>query len=423
MQNNGTIADKLNGHGQSLPCVATLRNVAQHYAWGNTGGIVPFIESDASDTPYPVAAVGLGSHRAAPSLVLMGNEKHALNTLIQGNPSHWLGVSVAGRYHDLPFLFKVLSAGSPLSLQVHPTLLEARVGFARETNAGIPLSAPERSFKDTNHKPELAVALTPFRAMAGFRTPAEIATLLGPELRGRFDFKGDQSSKALRSLSKAIFSLGRNEYSEIEAALTTRATALCQSELPKEREAGELALELQQQYPHDPGQFGPLLLRILDLAPGAGLFVPAGVIHAYIKGSILEIMACSDNVIRAGLTIKHVDASLLCDILKPGVEPVLIQPRTERSAWGSRTVYITPAKEFRLERLEVDAGSAAVPQYSPDGPEILLCTEGRFVIRADTDLELGARASCLVAGSCATVSIEGAGTLWRASWNADKEYE
>jgi len=181
-----------------------------------------------------------------------------------------------------------------------------------------------------------------------------------------------------------------------------------------------MVLELQTLYPHDPGQFGPLILNILNLEPGEGLFIPAGVIHAYVKGSILEIMACSDNVIRAGLTIKHVDVDLLCDMLDPDVQPTLIRPNREQLTWGSRSIYATPAVEFRLEHLDVGPGGAVIP-YVPTGPEILLCTEGGFRVRAgrdDEELVLPARASCFVGGSCSELSIGGAGSLWRATTGA-----
>jgi len=398
-----------------LPCIALLENPVQQYAWGDTHGILPFIEAEAKPG-HPIAEVWMGSHRLAPSKLRLDDGSSPLDELICKAPEHWLGTGVASRFRGLPFLFKVLAAGSPLSLQLHPTQREAIEGFAKEERAGIPLSAPERTFKDANHKPELAVALTPFCAMAGFRSAPEIADLLGPELCSAFSLDGG-GPQELRNFVRRIFSIRGDAYHNLEAKLAARATALLRSNSPQAREAGSMVLELQALYPQDPGQFGPLMLNVLNLEPGEGLFVPAGVMHAYVRGSILEVMACSDNVIRAGLTIKHVDVNLLCDILNPDALPALIRPKRERHPWGSRSVYATPVVEFRLERLYVGPAGAVIP-YTPAGPEILLCTAGSFRIRAGGDgggLALPARSSCFVAGSCQEVKVEGAGTLWRAT--------
>ncbi len=398
-----------------LPCIALLENPVQQYAWGDTSGILPFVEAKAKPG-YPLAEVWMGSHRLAPSKLRLDTGLLSLDELIRQAPEHWLGAGVAKRYHGLPFLFKVLAAGSPLSLQLHPTQEEARQGFAKEEQAGIPLSAPERTFKDTNPKPELAVALTPFCAMAGFRSASEIADLLGPELCSAFTFDGRRPQE-LRNFVRRVFSIRGDAYRNLEEKLRARAKALLQSNSLRAREAGAMVLELQALYPQDPGQFGPLILNILNLEPGEGLFVPAGVIHAYVRGSILEIMACSDNVIRAGLTIKYVDVDLLCEILNPDAMPAPIHPDRERLAGGSRSVYTTQAREFRLERLDVDPTGPTI-SYVPAGPEILLCTVGGFRIRAGGDggeLALPARSSCFVAGSCTAINIEGAGSLWRAT--------
>ncbi len=398
-----------------LPCIALLENPVQQYAWGDTHGILPFIEAEAKPG-HPIAEVWMGSHRLAPSKLRLDDGSSPLDELMCKAPEHWLGTDVASRFRELPFLFKVLAAGSPLSLQLHPTQREAIEGFEKEERAGIPLSAPERTFKDANHKPELAVALTTFCAMAGFRSAPEIADLLGPELCSAFSFDGS-GPQELRNFVRRVFSIRGDAYHNLEAKLAARAAALLRSNSSQAREAGAMVLELQSLYPQDPGQFGPLILNILNLEPGEGLFVPAGVMHAYVRGSILEVMACSDNVIRAGLTIKHVDVNLLCDILNPDALPALIRPKRERHPWGSRSVYATPVVEFRLERLDVGPAGAVIP-YTPAGPEILLCTAGSFRIRAGGDgggLALPTRSSCFVAGSCQEVKIEGTGTLWRAT--------
>jgi len=401
--------------------IAKLENSSQHYAWGATHEILSFIDAHAKPG-LPLAEVWMGSHEAAPSYIQVGAKLEPLNELIRKDPEFWLGTKVATHYHDMPYLFKVLAAASPLSLQVHPNREQAKEGFAREEKARIPRHEAHRIFKDPHHKPELAVALTPFVAMAGFREPREITELFGDTLTKKLNFKGEYRAE-FKQFSKRLFSLSRDAYEEIESNLRTRALELASSGIASYRIAAELVLELQKRFPHDPAQFGPFLFEVLNLEPGEALFIPAGVIHAYVKGCILEIMACSDNVIRAGLTIKHIDVDLLCAILDPNAKPSLIQPTVQRFEWGERSCYLTPAKEFLLER--ISAHSAPRENgigFSPEGPEILLCTEGSFMVSAaemgQDNVEsfiLRKRESCIVAGSCESLMLEGHGTIWRAS--------
>ena len=407
---------------ENKPCVAPLENSAQQYAWGDTGGIVPFIEASAGPG-FPIGEVWMGSHERAPSGLVIGGAVRPLDELIREEPRHWLGEHTAARFRDMPYLFKVLAASTPLSLQVHPNHSQAHEGFDREELSGLPRSAPERTFKDPRHKPELAVALTPFTAMAGFRSPEEVARLLGPALAERLGFSV-RRPEDFREFIRRIFSLRPENYGELERTLTARARELAGADTARERGAGTLVLELQELYPHDSGQFGPLLFDILNMRPGEALYVPAGVIHAYVRGSILEIMACSDNVIRAGLTIKYVDVGLLCDILDPAAVPALVSPELMRTDWGERAVYHTPAEEFRLEKLTAGAPGGSRLELEVEGPEILLCTEGSFSIRAGENRGrlspsppklFAARQTRFVAGACRAVTLEGSGTIWRAA--------
>ncbi len=423
---------------EDAPCIAKLINSAQQYAWGDTEGILPFIQAETRPG-FPIGEVWLGSHERAPSLLLLEGGARPLDALILEDPRHWLGEGVAKHFHDMPYLFKVLAAGTPLSLQVHPNLAQAQEGFAREEKTGLPRSTPERTFKDPRHKPELAVALTAFTAMAGFRDPSEIAQLLGTKLAHMLDFAVSKSED-FRRFIRRLFSMRPEIFAaQLEGALTARATELVSATSERAHDAGALILELQKLYPHDPGQFGPLLFNIYKLRPGEGLFVPAGVIHAYVRGSILEIMACSDNVIRAGLTIKYVDVDLLCNILDPIAVPRRISPEVVHMAWGERAIYTTPAEEFRLECWTTRAAPEKVRiEFTPEGPEIFLCAEGEFTLSPEAAFKeespsirgetegfahtfhasqnlLSARQSCFIAGGCGVVRVEGRGTLWRAA--------
>lgn len=400
----------------TLPCAAFLENAVQQYAWGNTEGITPFIEIPPLNG-LPAGEVWMGSHHRAPSKAIFDRAAVPLDELVRSAPEHWLGQYAACRYGDLPFLFKVLAAGSPLSLQLHPDARAAREGFAKEEAAGIPLLAPNRSFKDQNHKPELAVALTPFKALAGFRSLEDIAQFLGPELCRTLSWNTIVHTEDLRLFMRRLFETRGAGFMSLERMLVSRAQMLAASPTSEEREAGLIALDLNARYPGDPGQFAPFIFNILNLKPGEGLFVPAGVIHAYLSGSILEIMACSDNVIRAGLTTKHVDVELLCDILDPDAKPLVIEPHITLTQGLEHSVWNTPADEFCLERLDLD--SNANFSYVPNGPEILLCTQGNSHIEAGGSFDLKARSSLFVAGSCSHVSIRGPGTIWRARGPAE----
>ena len=408
------VNNTIDAERRRFPCIGLLKNSAQQYAWGDTQGIIPFVEAEPGPG-YPIGEVWMGSHERAPSKIIFDDSEFALNTLIKQDPAHWLGDNIYTKYDDLPFLFKVLAAASPLSLQVHPNLEQAKIGFEREETAGICRLAPNRTFKDPHHKPELAVALTSFQAMAGFRPIEEICSLLGHSLCESLDFKGKDRSE-LRNLTKQLFCIRGKEYLAFETELNARAKQLMHSEQKTAQDAAYWVLELQSRYPGDPGQFAPLLLDLLELEPGQGLFVPAGVIHSYLKGSVLEIMACSDNVIRAGLTIKHIDVDLLCSIVELETKPVLLLPKYKRFDWGTLGIYRTPAKEFRLKSIEVNSSASSSPiTITCKGPKILLCTEGSFRLHTREQLELAARKSCFIAGSCEQIELKGQGKLWLAA--------
>ncbi len=423
------------GQPTRSPYLLTLNNPVQQYAWGNTAGIAPFIDIPEI-SGLPAGEVWMSTHRRAPSKACLDNAESGLDTIIAQNPQHWLGPHVAKDFGDLPFLFKVLSAGSPLSLQVHPSQADAQTGYAREEAMGIPLLAPERTFKDPHHKPELAVALTPFLAMAGFRSLEAIQRLMGTELCAMLEWNSlPTGTEAYRELVRRLFTVGNAMRQERQSVLERRAKALACAMDQETRKAGQLVLDLIRLYPSDPGQCAPLVLDILELEPGEGLFIPAGVIHAYVRGSILEIMACSDNVVRAGLTVKHVDVDLLCRILDPIAQPRRIQPRTmsgEHKLGVRHVVWSTPAREFRLERLELglsedgastgsglpsSTGKTEYPSVSwtPEGPEILLCTKGEARVTTEASHPLPAKSSLFLAGSCPRVLLEGHAEVWRAA--------
>ncbi len=302
----------------------------------------------------------MGAHPKAPSLLEGGL---ALNEFIARSPSTILGADTYGR--ALPFLFKILAADAPLSIQCHPSKEQAQAGFAREEAAGIRSDAPNRNYRDANHKPELIVALEEFWALKGFRDPKEIISLF---TRARL-----HSAKPLLELLAKEDGL-RAFYAQL-LALTSEKTRILLSELNSglnqlpEAEA-RWSKELLARYPDDQSTTSALILRLVRLSAGEGLFVGAGELHAYLSGTGLEIMANSDNVLRGGLTPKHVDPAELLRVLRFEYTPLEI---LHAEGVGPIGHYHTPCDEFTLSRLTLGVGEEA--GYMPKLPcaQIWLC--------------------------------------------------
>ena len=305
----------------------------------------------------------------------------------------------------LPFLLKLLAAGSPLSLQVHPDLAQAKEGYEAEESRGVPIDAPQRNYKDANHKPELICALTPFDGLCGFRAPAESAELLAgldvDSLEPYVDLlRAHPEEAALREVLTAVLTADPGEM----AATVTQAAVAAQ------RLGGRYTAyaSIARYYPGDPGVIAAMLLNHVQLQPGEALFLGAGVPHAYLNGLGVEIMANSDNVLRCGLTPKHVDVPELLRIVRfeasgPGIQ------RPEASPYGEE-VYETPIDEFRLSRFVLAAGTAP-RDVTAATPQILLCTAGT---PHANDLALAPGGSVFVpAGERA--ELTGVGTVFRAT--------
>jgi mannose-6-phosphate isomerase len=374
-----------------------LTNVIQPYAWGSKELLARLCGRTASESPE--AELWMGAHPVAPSRI--GNR--TLIELIEANPAATLGRPVLTRYGlKLPYLLKLLAAGQPLSLQAHPSLAQAQEGFEKENAAGVPLTSPHRNYKDPNHKPELLCALTPFRALCGFRKVDESAAL--------FTELGQPSiaaglKKGLKPTFESLMHLGRAEAS----ALVEAVVAACRAHTGKWGKECANAAELQKLYPGDIGVVSSLLLNSLELKPGEAIYLPAGNLHAYLGGLGVEVMANSDNVLRGGLTPKHVDVPELLRVLDFRAGPVaLVQPQPPGD---EEQVYATPAPEFRLSRFLLDGRSFQPPRR---GAEILVCTEGIVTVG-----ELGLRAgdSVFIPAAEGLYGLSGRGVVYRATVN------
>jgi len=377
-----------------------LDNTVRPYAWGSTTAIPRLL--GVEPTGEPQAEMWMGAHPGAPSHTARG----PLNEVIAEDPEKELGRAAVAKFGPrLPFLLKILAAGAPLSLQVHPNLEQAREGYEDEERRGIPIDAGHRNYKDANHKPELICALTEFDGLCGFRAPDEAAELLAgldvDSLKPYVDLlHAHPEDAALREVLTAVLGADPDDM----AHTVTETAAACA------RLGGAYApyAGLAHHYPGDPGVIAAMLLNHVQLQPGEALFLGAGVPHAYLNGLGVEIMANSDNVLRCGLTPKHVDVPELLRVVRfEAGDPGVLRP--EASPDGEE-VYETPIDEFRLSRF-VLAEDAAPRNLARETPQILLCTAGS--VHADGITLAPGQSVFVPAGEKAEVS--GNGTIFRAT--------
>jgi len=391
-----------------------LENPIQNYTWGSHSAISRLLRG-TSPSEKPEAELWLGAHPQAPSRVLPSGEP--LTALIEREPARILGPEIAARYGArLPFLFKVLAAESPLSLQAHPTLEQARSGFDAEQALKIPLDAPERNYKDRSHKPELLCALTPFAALCGFRAVPETRELFRTLRAPRIPYANEvlaqlQTEADLPAVFRALMTATKERRAELAQQTLDRCTDLAAFEGPFQKEFS-WAVRIGMLYPGDVGIVTALLLNLVRLAPGEAIYLPAGNLHAYLQGMGMEIMANSDNVLRGGLTQKHVDVPELTRVLDFHAGPVGILQGEQR---GSARVYQTPAPEFELQSFHV------LPGESPSvtdrrGPEIVFCEQGELSIQCGAETHSLTHGQALfVAAAEPGYAIRGEGRLFRAS--------
>ncbi|MFE6780091.1 mannose-6-phosphate isomerase, class I [Streptomyces sp. NPDC057702] len=399
-----------------------LANTVRPYAWGSTTAIPELLGTQP--TGQPQAELWMGAHPGAPSHIDRGAGPVGLNDVITADPEGELGPRAVRRFGDrLPFLFKVLAAETALSLQVHPDLDQARAGFADEEARGVPVDAPHRNYKDAHHKPELICALTPFDGLCGFRAPAEAADLLAAldvdSLKPFVDIlRAVPDTDALREVLTAVLSADRTAMAATVTEATAAATRLAAEGGPH-AEAYAAYATVAHSFPGDPGVIAGMLLHHVRLQPGEALYLGAGVPHAYIRGLGVELMANSDNVLRCGLTPKHVDVPELLRVVRfESTPPGVLRPEADPDG---AEVYATPIDEFRLSRHVLPADAA--PHPLPAGaPQILLCTAGQVTLRdphpasptETAELRLTQGESAYVPAPQA-IELTGEGTLYRAT--------
>ena len=339
-----------------------LANPVRTYDWGSHT-VLPGLLGERVPSARPWAEIWIGAHPSDPSRLPDGR------TLADVEP-------------DLPFMVKLLAADVPLSIQAHPDRDRAAAGFAAEDDAAVPHDSGARSYKDLNHKPELLVAITPAEALCGFRDPAEIVALAGrwgsplwseiiADLADLADTSAQRSAARLRAAFAGLVTLTGPDLAALVGEVVTAAGTLVSVPGSVDQRAAHWVLRLAELHPQDPGVVAPLLLRLVALAPGDGLFVGAGVLHSYLHGAGVEFQASSDNVLRAGLTSKKIDLPELLAVIvgdhgrQPIVHPTHLAPGLD--------AYQVPVDDFAVWRVSAGAEPVQVPAQ---GPVIAVCVAG-----------------------------------------------
>ena len=349
----------------------------QHYDWGGYD-FIPSLLGVENSARRPFAELWLGAHPAAPATAEVEGERVALHRLVQ-----------------LPYLLKVLDARGMLSIQAHPDKRQAEAGFARENAAGIPLTAPHRNYRDDNHKPEVHVALTDLWVLHGFRPWEELDEwrALAPQ------------AKSIRELYRSVMTMPQARVDEVLKELVSRL----ELRNPSDKDGPDYwALRAAREFPGDRGIFSMYLLNLVHLRPGQATYQPAGVLHAYLEGINVELMANSDNVLRGGLTTKHVDVEELLRTLSFDGSPPAVIAGERVSA--SETVYRTEAAEFELSR--IDAGVFGTRSA---GPDTLLVMEGSATLQCAGRTMILRRGQSALVPAALDYELSGNAVVYRAT--------
>lgn len=375
--------------------VHPLIGVVQNYPWGSRTALAEI--EGRTPSSRPEAELWLGTHpRGTATLVHPTAAASNLRDLVGG---------------ELPFLLKVLAADAPLSLQAHPSGQQAREGFLEEEARGVPIDALQRNYKDGSPKPELICALTPFFALSGFRS-MEQALALTHEF-GVFETIGQPSTflkqGELEAYFRSLFSLQKKVLARSveQIARCTQGDSLSD----EGKRVAPWMSELAERYPADPGVIAALLLNLVELAPGEAIYLPAGNLHAYLRGVGLEVMASSDNVMRGGLTEKHVDVEELAKILhfEPYRPTLLRGELTSPEPGADLRVYRTPAREFELSVLTLENEAS----LTLEGPRLIYVLRGSISFESresDQKIELNQGQAAYLPAE-AWVSVTGPGQL------------
>lgn len=388
-----------------------LKGAVQHYAWGGHT-YIPQLLGIENAANKPFAEYWMGTHNAAPSLLLDGGPGIELNKVLQVQPG-LLGEETYRKFGQLPYLFKVLDVKEMLSIQVHPTKEEAEKGFLQEEERGIAVNAPNRNYKDSNHKPEVMIALSDFWLLHGFKAPDILKQTLNtvPELRSLAPIF---ENEGYHGLFQHVMQLPQPEADAMLLPLVHKEVRRRTFQESEKHEAGYWVGEYylnKKPANIDKGVFAIYFLNLVHLAPGEAIFQAAGVPHAYLQGQNIELMANSDNVLRGGLTNKHIDVDELMKLTAfNAVTPEILTGEKT----GAETFFRFPVDDFAIGSISIEKGQDF--KTTARSAEIIICIEGSCTIAAKNTLELSKGDVCIAfAGNEYTINTAGYARLFRAT--------
>lgn len=364
-----------------------LDGKVQHYAWGGYTYIPALLGIAPSEKPS--AEYWMGAHPSAPSVITTGNGAVPLNELIQQAPEEMVGPQVWQQFKELPYLFKILDVKDMLSIQVHPTKEEAEKGFARENAAGIPLNAPDRNYKDDNHKPEIMLALSEFWLLHGFLPEEKLLKVLN-DIAEFTSLVSIYEKEGYYGLYKSVMEMPQTLVNMILRPLTDRLIAPYRNNQLSKSDPAFWAARAVLNDPEsadkiDRGIFSIYFFNIMQVQPGQAVFQDAGIPHAYLEGQNVELMANSDNVLRGGLTPKHIDVpELLKHTRFEAVHPNILQG--DDIAGGLEKIYPTPAPDFVVSKINLQKGQ--VYTHTTQAAEIMIVISGSATIKGSDTLAL-----------------------------------
>ena len=391
--------------------IFSLKNQIQNYAWGSRE-ILGRMRGVPVPTEQPEAEVWVGAHPAAPSRATVDGAESPLNELIVENPSRFLRPDRTSDW--FPFLFKILAIDAPLSIQVHPTPEQAIAGFEDEQARGIAIDAPYRNYKDRYSKPETVIALSPMRVLTGVRPVEQLKTLAAAFGAAWLAERAELSPKQLLT---EIIRLPEETASAAVQHLVDTAPGLLGASNDVVADAAELVRIVDGKYPGDRGLLVAFVMNLVHLAPGESAFTPDGQVHAYVSGTAIELMNPSDNVMRAGLTAKHIDTEELIKVLGEKQDaPVIQRPNPEDGPLGTYAMW---DERMSVTRVRVEEGKPL--NYTFKGISAALSVAGKVTIQAKDgngtdEFVLGATESVLHVGELSEAVLSGSGELYIASY-------
>lgn len=391
--------------------IFSLKNQIQNYAWGSRE-ILGRMRGVPVPTEQPEAEVWVGAHPAAPSRATVDGAESPLNELIVENPSRFLRPDRTSDW--FPFLFKILAIDAPLSIQVHPTPEQAIAGFEDEQARGIAIDAPYRNYKDRYSKPETVIALSPMRVLTGVRPVEQLKTLAAAFGAAWLAERAELSPKQLLT---EIIRLPEETASAAVQHLVDTAPGLLGASNDVVADAAELVRIVDGKYPGDRGLLMAFVMNLVHLAPGESAFTPDGQVHAYVSGTAIELMNPSDNVMRAGLTAKHIDTEELIKVLGEKQDaPVIQRPNPEDGPLGTYAMW---DERMSVTRVRIEEGKPL--SYTFKGISAALSVAGKVTIQAKDgngtdEFVLGATESVLHVGEPSEAVLSGSGELYIASY-------